>query len=274
MRSGEPSLTARRVAALRLDFPRVPARKGDPEADRRLSADVAGTLPREVAGAGTRRSAPDRPMARYLALRTAFFDRVVVSALEDGIDQVVTTAAGYDGRALRYGRPGVRWFELDHPDTQADKRRRLARLGIETPGVTWVPLDLSCTSAEVALSTAGHDRGSRSLVLCEGLAVYLEEEAFAGLLGSLRRATSSDSMLAVSLSSLGAVPEDDPRRRAFAAAVEEMGEPAITFLGPAEGVALLRRVGWRPIDQRAVPPGATAPTPGEARHGLMAAEPD
>src|SRR4051812_50213692 len=69
-------------------------------------------------------------MVRYLAARTAFFDRVVTAALERGVTQVVVAAAGYDGRALRYAKPGVRWFEVDHPDTQRDKRERLDPLGV------------------------------------------------------------------------------------------------------------------------------------------------
>jgi hypothetical protein len=41
MDSGAPSITAGRVAAHRLGFPRVPAPYGDPAADEALAADVA-----------------------------------------------------------------------------------------------------------------------------------------------------------------------------------------------------------------------------------------
>ena len=44
--------------------------------------------------------------------------------------KVIIVGAGYDGRAIRYARPGVRWFEVDHPATQRDKLERLERLGI------------------------------------------------------------------------------------------------------------------------------------------------
>ena len=64
--------------------------------------------------------------------RTALIDRVVVNGLERGVAQVAAIAAGYDGRALRYAKPGVRRFEVDHPATQADKRERLNRLHVET----------------------------------------------------------------------------------------------------------------------------------------------
>ena len=60
-----------------------------------------------------------------LIARTRFFDDRVLAALSAGIRQVVILGAGYDDRALRFRSPGVRFFELDHPATQADKARRL-----------------------------------------------------------------------------------------------------------------------------------------------------
>jgi len=131
MEDGKASVTAQRVAARRLGFDRVAADFGDPEADQRLQADVAAGTP--VGG--------DTPMGRYLAARTTFFDRVVVSALQRGIDQVVVAAAGYDGRALRYAKSGVAWYELDHPDTQSDKRTRLERLGVDSGHIAFVAAD-------------------------------------------------------------------------------------------------------------------------------------
>lgn len=121
-------MTAQRVAAHRLTFDRMAAPYGDPAADERLSRDVAG---------GSTTGSAQR-MAAYLAARTTFFDRAVVTALDRGVTQVVVAAAGYDGRAWRYAKPGVRWFEVDHPDTQRDKQARLHRLGIDSDQVTFV----------------------------------------------------------------------------------------------------------------------------------------
>ena len=97
MRDGQVSVTAQRVAAHRLTFDRIPAPYGDPAADEALARDVAAT-----AGA-----APG-PMRDYLRARTRFFDTKVTGALDRGCPQVVIGAAGYDGRALRYAKPGVR----------------------------------------------------------------------------------------------------------------------------------------------------------------------
>jgi methyltransferase (TIGR00027 family) len=234
VRPGEPSLTARRVAAQRLGFPRVPADLGNPAAEDLLSADVAGDL------AG---GAPGR-MSRYLAARTAFFDRVVVGALDGGIDQVVTVGAGYDGRALRYARPGVRWFEVDHPDTQTDKRERLERLGIDAGHVSFVPVDLAETGVAPALAAAGFDPGRTSLLLCEGLLVYLDREVIERLLTALRGLATPGSRLAVSVSVAVDGAEGRARREQFARRVAAVGEPARTVLQPPEAEALLRRTGW------------------------------
>jgi O-methyltransferase involved in polyketide biosynthesis len=62
----------------------------------------------------------------------------VVDAIDRGVKQVVILGAGYDGRALRFRTPGVRFFEVDHPATQIDKLRRLAALGVSVAGISFV----------------------------------------------------------------------------------------------------------------------------------------
>ena len=161
--NGGPSITARRVAAYRLGFARVAAPYGDAAADETLAADVAvGQEP-----------AVGR-MRDYLEARTRFFDRLVVGAIGRGVRQIVVGAAGYDGRALRYARSGVRWFEVDHPATQRDKRHRLARLGLDAGQVQFVEADFTRDPIAERLTAAGLNPGQLSLFLLEGVAVYLE----------------------------------------------------------------------------------------------------
>jgi methyltransferase (TIGR00027 family) len=236
VKAGQPSVTARRVAAQRLAFPRVPAEGGNAAADELLAADVAG----ELAGA------PPGPMAPYLAARKSFFDRVVVTALAAGVGQVVVVGAGYDGRALRYARPGVRWFEVDHPDTQADKQQRLRDLGIETGHVAFVPVDLTATDVGPALLAAGFDRARESLVLCEGVLVYLDRAVIDRLLAGLRAVAAPGSRLALSVSVAAGDAGARERREQFARRVAAVGEPARTVLQPAEAEGLLHRAGWSP----------------------------
>ena len=148
MEDGGPSVTASRVAAHRLGFARVGTDYGDPAADEALAADVA---------AG--QVAPANRMHDYLAARTSFFDRTVVGAIDRGVRQVVVGAAGYDGRAFRYARPGVRWFEIDHPATQRDKLARLGRLGIAAPQVRYAEADFTRDPVADRLRAVGLDPG-------------------------------------------------------------------------------------------------------------------
>jgi methyltransferase (TIGR00027 family) len=242
MRRGQASVTARRVAAQRLLLPRLPADPDDPDGDDRLSRDVAGSLPVTT----------ESPMFRYLAARTEFFDRVVVGALQQGVTQVVIAAAGYDGRALRYARPGVHWYEVDHPATQRDKIDRLSRLGLSAPQISFVAADFTVDDVGAGLAAAGHRAETPTLFLCEGIAVYLERDVIERLLRSLRSRAAAGSRLAISLSVTGASAE---RRLRFQTGVAALGEPVRTVLTAETAEGLLAATGWRGAEDPPVDPG-------------------
>ena len=230
MRSGAPSVTAQHVAAYRLSYDREPAPFGAPADDERLARDIASEAFER-----------NERMDLYLRARTAFFDRVVVTALERGVTQVVVVAAGYDARALRYAKPGVTWFELDHPATQADKRERLGRLGIDAPDITYIAIDLVQPGLAEVLAEHAHDAATPSLMLAEGLIVYLDEGVVESMARELRAAAAPGSRLAVSASPI----VDEERRRRFAASVEAIGEPARSHTSATETQQLLESAGWR-----------------------------
>jgi methyltransferase (TIGR00027 family) len=223
-------MTAQRVAAHRLTVDRVAAPFGDPEADLALARDVAAGV-----------QAPAGRMHDYLKARTAFFDRVVVGALRRRVAQVVVGAAGYDGRAFRYARPGVTWFELDHPSTQRDKVARLARLGVPTEHVRFVEADFATDPVAARLLAAGLDPQAQSLFLLEGVAVYLELPVLEKLLRQLREVAADGSRLAISVS---VAASDAAARARFRAAVAAIGQPHRSTLEPQEAGDLLRHTGW------------------------------
>ena len=94
--------------------------------------------------------------------------------------------AGYDGRALRYQAPGVRWWEIDRPQTQDDKRARLARLGVATDHVSFLGLDLAEVGVATALVGNGFEPDAPALFLAEGLVPYLDADTLRSVLGELR----------------------------------------------------------------------------------------
>jgi methyltransferase (TIGR00027 family) len=248
MKSGQASMTAQRVAAQRVTFDRIEVPFGSPDGDDRLASDVADGV--------------DGPfsdhMSRYLRARTRFFDSAVVSAITDGVTQIVVAGAGYDGRALRYSKPGVAWFEVDHPDTQADKRRRLDILGIPTHRISFVAADFNDSHLGLLLAAGGHDRTVPTLFLCEGVAVYLERPVLESLMRSLRSAAAPRSQLAISVSLTPTSAGFVERRRRFNEAVTAMGEPPRSQLTADDIEPLLWRAGWQ-IVPSADDPGNDSP---------------
>jgi methyltransferase (TIGR00027 family) len=72
----------------------------------------------------------------------------------------------------------ARVFEVDHPDTQAVKRSRLARmLGQLPPHVVFVPIDLMQRELNEALASAGFRRDALTFFIWEGVTPYLSEGA-------------------------------------------------------------------------------------------------
>ncbi len=231
MRDHAPSQTARGVAAHRIGYERLAAPYGDPAADEALTRDVADGLVR----------LPDSPRHEYLRARTAFFDRVVVNSLDHGVRQVVVGAAGYDGQAFRYAKPGVRWFEVDHPATQADKLARIARLGLDTRHVAFIAADFAADPVADLLTSAGLNTSRVTLFLLEGVAVYLEQPVLERVLEEFHAVTVAGSPLAISVSA-GNAPSAERER--FRAAVAAVGEPVRSTLSPAAARELLAGAGW------------------------------
>ncbi|MGD0809333.1 MAG: class I SAM-dependent methyltransferase [Acidimicrobiales bacterium] len=234
-------MTAQRVAAHRLGFERVATNYGNAAADMALATDVAG-WPQHGMSSGT--------MHDYLRVRTAFFDRAVVGALEKGFTQVVIGAAGYDGRALRYAKPGVTWFEVDLPSTQQDKVARLRRLQIGTGHVRFVEADFASDPVTERLLAAGLSASSSCLFLLEGVAVYLERGVLERALRQFRQAAGPASRLVISMS-IDSDSHDPEARSRFREAVASIGEPARLTLELSEAIELLASTGWQDLGMSA-----------------------
>ncbi len=231
-RSGPgPSRTSQAVALARVRLARPHTPGGDPDAQRRLC--------RGMRPAGTGK------LQTSLIARTRFFDERVLAALSAGVGQVVILGAGYDDRALRFRTPGVRFFELDHPATQADKARRLRAMKTGSGGPTLAPADFRADDVAGVLEASGHDAGQPTLFLCEGLLVYLDQPTCVRLLGALPARAAAGSELAASLATHR---EGLDSGRVAAVANSRRGHPReswLTILPAAAHRDLLGRAGWR-----------------------------
>ena len=235
MRNDGPSLTARIVAVHRAALERPSTPTGAPDADDRLCTDLAQ-------GFG---DAGDDVFA-WVAARTRFFDDEVLDALDRGLGQIVILGAGYDGRGLRFRSPGVTFFEVDHPNTQADKRSRLDRLAVGTDGIAFAPHDLAAGGLSPALAGAGHDAARPSLFLAEGLLRYLPEATVHELFTVTRERSAPGSRFALTFSTREADAVVSVEAATREALLGDLGEHVLTVPPRATALQWLADAGWHP----------------------------
>ncbi len=234
VRTNGPSLTARIVAVHRAELDRPSTPTGDPAADDRLCADLTEGMG-DVGG----------DVFPWVAARTRFFDGEVLDVLEAGVTQVVILGAGYDGRALRFRSPGVTFFEVDHPNTQADKRERLARLAVEADEIVFVPHDLAAGGLSPALAGAGHDAALPTLFVAEGLLRYLPEATVHELFSATRERSAPGSRFALTFSTREPGAIADREAEAREALLADLGETVLTLPPRATALHWLDTAGWR-----------------------------
>ena len=134
-------------------------------------------------------------IADLVIARTLYFDRILERVLP-GVDQFVLLGAGHDTRACCPLVPdGVACFEVDHPRVQALKRSKLVEAGIETSGVTFVPVDFKREDAFEKLVASGYDPGRKTVFLWEGVTLYLGEEDVRKTLRGARERSAPGSVL-------------------------------------------------------------------------------
>lgn len=195
MHPARPSDTAVLIARCTLLAARDPARRAlvPPEAEDPLSMLLATdtgwfgfalrhALARKALGAIERLALPGI-ITHYLS-RKRWIETLTRREIARGVTQVVVLGAGFDLLAWRLHRelPAVRFFELDHPATQASKRRKLNAAG----NLAFLPVDLAAVSPDVALRACpGFLPDQPTLVIVEGLLMYFSEDRVTALLGEL-----------------------------------------------------------------------------------------
>ena len=181
----------------------------------------------------------------WTAVRTAYLDQhVVYWTGERGFDQVVLLGAGLDCRAARLARHNVRYFEVDHPGSQAYKRRRVKELtGYPQDAATYVACDFEKDDFRQALREARFDVNKPAFVLWEGVTPYLPEEAVRTTLAWAAEFFHPQSVLMFDLlhrAETRVVRDDDSR-----AFVSSLGEP-VRF-GTTDVLPMLYATGFKHV---------------------------
>jgi methyltransferase (TIGR00027 family) len=193
---------------------------------------------------------PVRGIEGEVLARSRYVEDALAARLHSGLDQVIVLGAGFDTTALRHTGSRCRFFEVDHPATQADKRAILSRRPELCANLTFVPVDFDKDDLADALLVAGFDASRPALVSWLGVTMYLDQRVTVGTLVTLRRILSPGSIVI-----FDAYPrrqeiafDERPMFAAVRALTATQGEPMIgAFDSPAfaDGIA---GKGWRVAD--------------------------
>jgi methyltransferase (TIGR00027 family) len=249
MQRDRPSLTAWRVALRRaahqlLDEPQV---LKDPHALAIVGSRDAGSI---LATRHRYQRRADRRLRAFLVARSVFAEERLALAVSRGVRQYVVLGAGLDTFAYRNPHADLKVFEVDHPVTQAWKRRRLAEGTIPLPQtLRFVPTDFEQETLADTLGRCGFDAARPAFFSWLGVSMYLTRLAVMKTLGFVARLPPGSGIVfdyALPPSSL--TPVKGLLYRAMLRRVAAVGEPWRTFLAPAPLASELHALGFGELE--------------------------
>ncbi len=248
MRDAGPSRTAIGVAIHRAVHQTIDAPPifHDPLAVRIIGAKARAAIAEGRAGRGALASV----LRTVLAVRARVAEDTLADAVSAGVRQYVVLGAGLDTFGLRNQDPSLTVFEVDHPNTQAWKRRRIAEEGlIIPPTLRFAAVDFTKDDLAAALHQAGLRRDLPTFFSWLGVVPYLEPQAIRATLETVAAAAGTT----------GGVVFDfiaPPRRSQLllrlilwlrGRRVARLGEPFRAPLAPADAERWLRNAGFAEV---------------------------
>jgi len=182
------------------------------------------------------------------AQRKAFCERQVREGIGEGASQILVLGAGYDTMGWRLAPefPSVRFFEIDHPATARFKMRGIAAMG-QRDNLYLIAADLSERKLEDVLKTNELWRqGGRTVIIAEGLVMYLPSEAVRDLFCQCAVIAGVGSRIAFSYIPTGVDgrPDAGPWTGLMLWLQKIIGEPWLWSIRPEELGAFLQQTGW------------------------------
>jgi methyltransferase (TIGR00027 family) len=198
-----------------------------------------------------------RVMRFFVSARSAIAEAALKCGVEErGVGQLVVLGAGLDTFAYRNPFEGrLKVFEVDHPATQAWKRRRLEEAGIAIPAsLTYAPVDFERENLTERLAAAGLDPDIRTFFMWLGVLPYLTGEAITSTLAQIAGHPGGGEVAFDYSEPREAL---DPTLQAYyderAKRVAAIGEPFLSHFRPEEMHAQLHALGFAEIDDLDMP---------------------
>lgn len=150
---------------------------------------------RQLAGPEGKRIVDEMPRGRAtswaMITRTAVFDEIILDLVRrQNVDLVLNLAAGLDARPWRLPLPpSLRWADVDLP-AMLDYKSSIMRDVKPVCRYEALPADLVKAEERTAVFTRLGAESSATLVVTEGLLIYLTDEQVRGLASELHRQRS------------------------------------------------------------------------------------
>jgi methyltransferase (TIGR00027 family) len=175
--------------------------------------------------------------------RTYLFDHFITQEIAGGCDLVINLAAGLDARPYRMDLPAsLRWIEIDLAGI-LDYKEEILKDDKPVCALERIRLDLSDVNARREVFAALGNRGSRALIITEGLIVYFNTEAVGAFAEDLA-APPSFQRWVTDLCSPGLLKLLKKKMGT------QMGDSAVLKFAPPEGPAFFGPHGWQPLEVR------------------------
>ena len=184
----------------------------------------------------------------FIAARHRFAEDSLAEAVARGTDQAVVLGAGLDTFAYRNPHPDLVVWEVDHPDTGAWKRERVAAAGLHPRNVRYVGVDFERDDLVQRLQEAGLDVTRPTFFLWLGVVPYLTHVAVEATLRAVGSVTGAEVVLDYPTGVAGLDEESLRRRQRLAERTAAVGEPLLSTFEPEEMAQLLRSAGFDEVE--------------------------
>ena len=192
----------------------------------------------------------DSPAYANVIVRSWYTEAALHTAISKGIGQYVLIGAGFDSYACRRAAEAqdLKIFEVDHPATQALKKKRLTECGVPSDEkLHFISADLGQESLESALSRSPFCPKEPAFLSWLGVTMYLSREANMSTLESVARYCAPGSRLVFSYVDqviFESVPSGDAEDIAILKQrVKSVGEPFVSGFHPDVLESELRGIG-------------------------------
>lgn len=187
------------------------------------------------------------------AHRKAFCERQVKDGIGAGATQILVLGAGYDTLAWRLASDfsGVQFFEIDHPATARLKERGIGAMG-RRDNLCLIAEDLGKQKLVDVLDSAERwDPHANSVIIAEGLVMYLDPAAVHNLFCQCAEVAGAGSRIAFTYIPTGADgrPDAGPWTGLMLWLQKAAGEPWLWSIRPEELGPFLAQTGWCEIPE-------------------------